>query len=339
MQQNGQSKWVKARLFIFCLVVLVAAIALVRIYYSLTDDFREANIQYNYPMKFAEKWKTEDPSELELERLKGLLKQPYIYIGKGAQSYAFKSQDGQYVIKFFKFKHLKPSWWIDWLPSIPYIKEYREAVRNRKEKKLIGVFDAYHLAYQKDRDAAELIYLHLSPTTYLKQTVQLEDKLGLIHSIDLDQTVFLLQRKGEAFRSRLEHLINEENWIRAEESIAAILSMYVDEYEKGLYDRDHGVMQNTGFVGEKPFHLDVGKISEDPRIKNKEIYKKDLALVAWKIDYWIKQQYPRDISERFTKAILSMYSKLAGDTFDPDAITYQNFKKHRGFLESQRTMP
>ncbi len=328
-----QSHWVTYCFYILACILLL--VILIRSYYNLTDDFRMGNIHYQFESN--QSWKTEIPSKDKQEHLREVFNQTFSYLGKGAQSYAFQSEDGHYVIKFFKFKHLKPSWWIDWLPSLPYIREYKENLRERKQRKLVGVFNAYHLAYEKNRENAQLVYLHLVPTNYLHHYLTIKDKIGFTHTIDLDHTVFLLQKMGETFRARMERLIPENRIEEAKSSIYSILNMYVQEYGKGLYDRDHGVMQNTGFVGSRPFHLDVGKVSEDPRIKKKALYKRDLMLVAWKIDYWIKQHYPEQ-SDDFAVYIKDVYMQLVGELFNPASITYKNFKKHRGFLESERAM-
>ena len=68
--------------------------------------------------------------------------------------------------------------------------------------------------------------------------------------------------------------------------------MYISEYQKGIFDHDHGVLHNTGFIGDQPFHLDVGKLNKDIRMREVDVYKKDLEHVVWKMDVWIKRSYP-----------------------------------------------
>ena len=99
----------------FFLVVLLVFGA-VRAYYRLTDDFRLSNI--SYPLPFQENLQIPPLAELERAQIINILSQNYSYLGKGAQSYAFRSQDGQYVLKFFKFKHLKPNVLEQYLPNI-----------------------------------------------------------------------------------------------------------------------------------------------------------------------------------------------------------------------------
>ncbi len=313
------------KLFYF-LLMCVGLFLAARLYYRLTDDFRIANIVY--PLPFKATWETPSLNDVDSQNLKAILDQPYFYIGKGAQCYAFESKDGEYVLKFFKFKHLKPNLFVDALPSISPFKAFKEQAIERKKRKLISVFNGYDLAYRENREASELIYLHLVPTTDLHLNVLVYDKIGFERNIELDPVVFLIQRKGETLRTHLRNLLDHENLAGAKEAMAEILSMYISEYKKGIYDHDHGVLHNTGFVDGKPFHLDVGKLNQDDRMKEKGYYKFDLEHVIWKIDVWVKANYPNYYSE-IASFLSDQFQKLTGDTIDTNSIDPKRFKKQR----------
>ena len=140
----------------------------------------------------------------------------------------------------------------------------------------------------------------------------IKDKLGFEQSVTLDDVVFLIQKKGETLRTRLNKLLKERRLLKAQHAVTSILEMYMQEYRKGMYDRDHGVMHNTGFVGEEPFHLDVGKLEKDERMKDREFFAKDLRHVMWKIDVWIKRSYPQDYS-KLTHFLSQEYERLTGE--------------------------
>lgn len=312
--------------WIFFLIGALLVFGAARLYYRLTDDFRLSNITYDLPHET--RWEVPALSEEENHRIAAILNQKFYYLGKGAQSYAFVSEDQLYVLKFFKFKHLKPSLFVDLLPPISPFRTYKQNSKERKERKLIGVFDGYALAYREHRQPSALLYLHLLPTSTLKQKVTLVDKIGIERQIHLDEMVFLIQKKGETLRNRLRHLLNENNLDEAKVTIGRVLEMYLSEYNKGLYDRDHGVMQNTGFVGDQPFHLDVGKFSKDDRMQNLAFYKKDLLHVAWKIDHWIKESYPQHYSA-LSPFLAEQYQQYIGESFDVAAIDPEQFKRNR----------
>jgi hypothetical protein len=309
----------------FCLGFLVL-VGTARVYYRLTDDFRLGNMIY--PEAMNHEFTVPPLSTDEQADLFRLLHQPFHYIGKGAQCYAFASEDGNYVLKFFKFKHLKPNWLVQLLPSIFPFKHYKEQVIERKKRKLDSVFQGYDLAYKENKMDSELIYLHLKPTNYLHQSVTVRDKIGFEWKINLDEVVFLVQKKGETLRTHLNYLFRNRQLEEAKKSIGDILSMYKQEYGKGLYDRDHGVMHNTGFVGEHPFHLDVGKFTKDSRMKQVDFFKKDLEHIIWKIDRWIHLTYPQDHA-LFSSYLSAQYQFYTGESLDIALIDSQKFKKKR----------
>lgn len=314
----------RLKLLIGCLLGLGLLFGVIRLYYSLTDDFRLSNISYS-ELKMKKEWEMASVSVLQETQALKTLNQPFKYIGKGAQCYAFESEDQQYVLKFFKFKHLKPFWMTEWLPAVGPLKAYKNHSTQRKQRKINSVFSGYALAFQENREETQLLYLHLQPTSHLKQQVKVLDKLGLSHYIDLDSIVFLLQRKGETLATRLRKQLDLQDPIAAQHSIHQILHMYVGEYGRGIYDHDHEVMQNTGFVGDHPFHLDAGKFKKDARAIEKEWYKKDLKHVAWKIDDWIKQHYSLYYAS-LSAYIASQYQAYTGEPFEVEKIDASQFK-------------
>lgn len=309
-----------------CCLAILLCFGAARLYYRLTDDFRLGNMTHQ--LDFKAPWTVPSLSADEHRHLHRLLQQKFYYIGKGAQCYAFVSADQQYVLKFFKFKHLKPNWLVYLIPPISILKDYKERCVQQKQRKLMSVFEGYDLAYRENRQESELIYLHLLPTQELQQTVAIVDKLGLEHRINLDDVVFLVQKKGETLRMRLKRLLSAGQTEEARHAISHILAMYIREYQKGLYDRDHGVMHNTGFVDDHPFHLDVGKFTKDERMKDLHVYKKDLEHIVWKIDTWLKSAYPHEYGALSTY-LAKEYQKWTGESFDISLIDPSRFKKKR----------
>lgn len=316
----------RLRVCLYALLLCLMAFGLARIYYRLTDDFRLSNITYEIPYNPA--WDVSKLSQEEEQDLHAILKQKFFYIGKGAQCYAFTSEDQKYVLKFFKFKHLKPNWLVHLIPSIPPFKQMKELSIERKKKKLHSVFEGYALAYRENREDSELLYLHLMPTRHLNQLVTVVDKIGLERKINLDDVVFLIQKKGETLRMRMHEYLAHQQVEKAKEAIAKIFAMYMSEYRKGLYDRDHGVMHNTGFVEDRPFHLDVGKFTKDEAMKLIQTYKQDLEHIAWKIDTWVRQSYPQ-YHAIFSLYLSDQYYQQTGIHLDITSIDPLKYKKKK----------
>lgn len=278
----------------YLIIAALSIFAGARVYYNLTDDFKLSNISDTLP--YNPSWDIPLTDEVESE-LHQATAQPYRYIGKGAQVYAFASDDGKYVLKFFKFKHLRPSLFISALPPVGPLKTFKEQNVARKERKLLGVFEGHRIAYQYDKENAGLLFIHLNLTDSLHLNVDLYDKIGRRHTVDLDKTVFVLQRKGETLRTVLSRELDQGQVAEAAKKSKQILAMYKDEYSRSVYDRDHGISHNTGFIGDKPFHLDVGKFSYDPNMSDPAIHEQDLKHVAFKIKEWVRLNYPEQYQE------------------------------------------
>lgn len=273
-------------IFILFLLSFVA----VRIYYRASDDFRIANISYDIP--YRSEWEIPPLTTDEKKDLEVILDQKFYYIGKGAQSYAFGSEDGSYVIKFFKYKHLKPSWIVQNLPGIGPIKAFKDRVKARKQHKLDCVFNGYRLAYEVHKNESGLIYVHLNKGDELNKKVTLIDKLGFQRSVNLDDVNFIVQERVDTSRKAIYSALKRENVGKAKQYIHSLLALYLSEYNKGIYDHDHGVLHNTGFVGDRAVHLDVGKLYRDENIHKPEFAQQDLALVVAKISKRVFERFP-----------------------------------------------
>lgn len=266
-----------------------------RLYYYLTDDFRVGNISSDYAARA--EWDIPPLTLPEKSTLSNILQQKFTYIGKGVQSYAFSSEDNNYVIKFFKFKHLKPSPIIGWLPAWAPFENYRIKKREHIKKKLDGVFEGYHLAYMQHRPESGLIFLHINPTKDLFPTLTVIDKMGRHHSIELDKVPFLIQAKAKTMRIVLHDLLEKGEIEQAKARISEIFKLYLSEYHKGIYDHDHGIMHNAGFVGSSPIHLDVGKLRREDTMRALVNYSHDIALVARRMARWLKAKEAKDYAE------------------------------------------
>lgn len=281
--------------YAIALLCCLTLFGLARLYYTLTDDFRIANMTHE--IAYHQEWEIPPLSVDEENELHTILSQKFYYLGKGSQSYVFSSEDDKYVIKFFKFKHLKPSLFLNMLPPVFPFANYKKKQTSRKERKLNGVFQGYHLAYSIHKEEAGLIFIHLNKTDHLNKVVTLIDKVGMTHEIPLKDHVFVLQKKGKTLRAVLTECFKQKNLGVAKVRIRQIIDLYVSEYQKGAYDHDHGVMQNTGFIDSTPIHLDIGKFAPEEKMKTAEIYRKDLDIVYDKITLWMQKNFPEYTEE------------------------------------------
>lgn len=288
---------------------------LARLYYNLTDDFRRGNYMHEVP--FHSEWENAPLATDEQTELKGILAQKFSYIGKGAQSFAFLSEDGKHVLKLFKFKHLRPSLLFNLLPAIGPLKNIKKEEETRKYLKLESVFNGYHLAYDKHKKDSGLLYVHFNKEQTLGKPVKVKDKMGIWHDLDLDQMIYVVQEKAVTTRQEMINLLSKGDVQTAIERVYQIFDLYLSEYSKGIYDRDHGVMHNTGFVHGTttyPIHLDIGKFSLEPSMQDVNIFRPDLLKVVNKFDLWFKENYPQNYPE-LLQAMEKRLSTIFGEEF------------------------
>ncbi len=272
--------WFKSLIYIA--LALAFFISIERLYYHYTGAFSLANITYE-STPFQPIAST-SLITLEKETLSKILNQPFSFLGKGNQTYAFLSADGEYVLKFFKFGHLKNSW---------YQNLFRNGDPESRWKRFSKVFQGYQLAYEKNRKNSGLLFIHLNKTDDLGLYVQVRDRLGFSHRIALDSVVFVIQEKAIPAQELFTELLDKGNVEEVKTRLDQLMALYHSEYQQGLYDRDHNLIYNTGFTKTRAIRFDVGKLREDSRMKDPLFYEEDLKkIVQRRLNPWFRKHYP-----------------------------------------------
>ena len=281
-----------------------------KLYYDfLNDGFTVENISSDYAYDSNRDVRPLSVQEIALTDL--ILNQTFTYLGKGYQFYAFESADGEYVLKFFKYKRLRMPAWIEYLDFIPGVKNYRLNTNQKKQNKLKGVFNSCKVAFDHLPDETGLVCVHLNKTNTLRKSVTLVDKMGGIHSIDLDQTEFLLQKKAEMLGPYIDQLISSGQIQEAKQLLSQLISLILSEYARGLSDSDHALLPNTGVFAKRPVHIDVGQFVRNEDVKMPHVYKQELFSKTYKLNAWLKSKYP-ELSQYLEFEL----RKIIGDQFD-----------------------
>lgn len=274
-------------------LALLGVIALVSYgyerYYQAIDGFRLGNVCG--PFTYDPAWKIKSTKK-QIAHVKTILNQPFTYLGKGGQAYAFVSQDGQYVLKLLKFKFLRPKAYNRLTAFIPFMEDRVTYDVQGRQKKFYELYQGYKWAYQMNKEGSGLIYLHFNPTFNHFGAVTLYDKLGRKHQLELDQVAFILQEKGVLLDQLLHEKLNVNDLEGAKNLLNQFFDAIVAQYNKGLYDRDYGHVHNAGFVRDRPIHIDMGKITYDPRMKEKAAQNDDLRLILARLNQWLTRHYP-----------------------------------------------
>lgn len=266
-------------------VLLVAGLFISRTYYpNLWQDFSIQTITMNLPHN--PDWEIAPLDQNEQAQITKILSQPYSYLGQGNQVYAFESADQKYVLKFFRFAHLKPGMYTE-NPRMMVI----EASDKSKQRRLQRIFSSHKIAFDFNKDNAGLIYMQLNPNTNFHHVVDVKDRWGFHSKIDLGDVVFVLQKKASPAREEISQLLNKGDVETAKKRFEALIDLHLSEYSRGIYDQDHNIMHNTGYIGDKAIRFDVGKMAEDEGMKTD--FKVDLDKVYKRIDKWLTKYYPK----------------------------------------------
>ena len=218
-------------------------------YNKLTDGFSLAQIRSSSLKKATH------PSHL-LSSL-SIFDQPFTYLSKGCQCYAFMSADGRYILKFFKQKHLRE--------PFPLFKNSIERRKRRKER----LFSSIELAYHHLAKECGMIAVHLDDRVSVGHSVTLIDKLGFKRTINIDDYEWFLQERALPAKELFWAGISEEE---AKRKITLLRELIESRCTKGIADLDHGFAQNVGFSvdGERAILMDVGQLSYDEHAVEKQ---------------------------------------------------------------------
>lgn len=278
------------RYFAYILALSLFIYGAQRLYFSVTDGFSVANISSEIP--FDPQWETPPLDQEAQQEIDLALGQPFTYLGKGCQSYVFLSQDGQYVIKFLKYKHFKPQWWLQWLRFIPPVNEYYYHKSVEKTKQLHKIFRSWKIGYEKIPQYSGLVYIHLNKTPSWNRKLTIKDKMGFSHEIQLGQFEFLLQHRASMLTDSLLELSKNHQNQKAEQIIDEMLILLLSEYTNGYADNDHALMQNTGVLHGRPIHIDVGQLIWNPVVMDPKVYQQEIYDKTYDFHVWLLQNSP-----------------------------------------------
>ncbi len=220
-------------------------------YNRLTDGYSLSQMRSELPNDPA--FASPNLSWEEEEQIRDKLNQPFRYLGKGCQFYAFGSENGKYVLKFLKQKHLRQ-------PS-----PFQKKTIARREERVERLFSSVQLAYQKMPLESGLLYIHLNRLPAMGSKVTLIDKMGLKHIIAIDDYEFVLQERARTVKEVFAEITSEEE---AQARIDQLVALVHARCAKGICDRDRSFAENVAFVEDedRALFVDVGQFYEDETI-------------------------------------------------------------------------
>lgn len=220
-----------------------------------------------------------------------LTSQPFYYFNSGAQSYTFLSEDRNYVVKFFKFQHMRIPPWMNYIPLPEDIDTYRQHKINKKKQLTRDVFNSFSIAYHKLRDETGLVYLHLGNTHFMDGTMRCYDKIGVRHDLDLDTTYYVVQRRADLAYSQINYWMQYGRISEARAGIRSLVELSLNRCLKGIYDKDPDFSTNFGFVDGKAVQIDIGRFSENKGQSDPAVYKHALIHITHAFREWLKKHH------------------------------------------------
>ena len=278
------------KLFLLALVIYYVP----KFCYDKTEGFALTKIHSN--LTFEPNW------DVKNGPLPEVFDQKFSYLAAGGQVYAFVSEDGKYVLKFFKHHLRRLPFWLKTLPLPKHLATKRKNQKKKRQRKLLRDFGSYKLSFENLLDETGLLYVHLNKTDSLQKTARIVDKIGITHQIDLDQVEFVLQKKAELALIHLSNLVSMQKIDHAKEAIESICGLVISRCKKGIYDEDAKIHRNFGFIDNKAVIIDVGRLKPDPRRKNKAVQKNDLIKITRKLSDFLEDLSP-ELSDHLKRHI------------------------------------
>ena len=192
-----------------------------------------------------------------------IFNQPFYLFANGGQSYVFKSKDDQYVLKLFKFHHLRIPPWIKYLPLPKKLEEWK--VRKIAYKK--GVLDKTFLSYKNAFDFFKkeslLIDINLSDRKDRYQSkIVIHDAQNIPFIVDPNITPFALQKKVVLFESTIKEKLQTKDLQFVTQAVQNCMDLLANRINQGFIDNDCYLHKNIGLVGTEPMLLDIGTLEK-----------------------------------------------------------------------------
>jgi len=254
---------------------------------SQTSGFRVEKIQGSIP----------DTKEWKIDALfqnadLSCLDQPFYFLEKGGQAYAFISKDKKYVIKFLKFRKINPSFSLKLLSILPcFQKQYLKKLL-RLRKRIEKECKSYQIACEDLSKESGLIFARLQKNYPLNRYVTVVDKIGMARQVFLDQVVCIVQKKASLIYPGLSQIIQAEGEKGAQVVIDNLIEFFIQRGKKGILDLDPKINKNLGLVGSQAMQIDLGRLCRDCNYRNRKIVHREIKRIIIPLQEWLNVHHP-----------------------------------------------
>lgn len=203
---------------------------------------------------------------------KAIFDQEFHYLDRGHQSFVFLSEDGNYILKLYRFG-------------------------KDQEKEKVS-FQSYQLAIDELKEESGLIGIHLCQTDNLQKNVTLVDRLQIGYSVPLDKLAFIVQKKANPFFPYLEKVIQTKSPAAIQRAMDQVVGLIVSRCEKGIEDQDAILEKNYGWLDGRTIHIDIGRF-----VKNSHLNAQaEVTKITHSLKTWLHNEHP-DAEAHFDQAL------------------------------------
>lgn len=289
----------------FCLKLALAATVFTGLSIfcnSQTKGFRPYLIISNLPND--PRWEVPPLSTEEMKQVDSFLDQPFTYLGSGGWCFAFLGEDKNTVLKFYRHSHLLPSTIMrvfsfeklllqspPWPEGCSYFQEFN--------------FKSCTRLYKLAKERTGLLYVHLNKTQGLHKPVTLIDNIGVRHTIDLDKTEFVVQKKADLLLPHIDRLAKEKKQEEAKRCIDDMIECLLAIYKTGTRDLDHSLRNNFGYTEDGAVTLDLSSFGPDESLKQPGEYRKEIIVKTRRLSRYL-QKHHKDLYLYFEEKLSNL---------------------------------
>lgn len=278
----------KLKPFLLICCCAISFIALARFCHRQTEGFRVSKIQPN----LIDTSTLSTSNETDKEFLKQLFQQKFTFLGRGLQSFVFASEDGKYVLKIFNNRYQRKIFLFSLLSHFPVLGNWAGHRATYYQDKLLRTFNSYQIAFTEMHDQTGLIYTHLLPSNDLPDQVRIVDKLNICHPLNPNQMGFLIQKRAQLVFPALKEYIQKPDLEGAKQAISSLVGLFFWKWRHGILDNDPLIRTNYGFIDDQAIQIDVGPLSKETMISNKDLHQNEIQRITASLKFWLTENSP-----------------------------------------------
>ncbi len=274
-----------------CLVLLLVGgfLLVERLCHKATDGFALNKTIYPLTEELADEL---EPFSVKHKHAKDILtNHSFHYLASGAQCYAFDSDDHKYILKLFKFQHMRIPPWIKYLPLPTSLERYRTAKLARKRQVIAELFGSFQLASRYLKEETGILFLHLRKTSDFQAQLTIFDKIGKQHKLNIDTTYFVLQLRADLAYDKINEWMKKGKISKARDGIRSLVALAATRCEKGLFDKDPDFRTNFGFVKGRATQIDIGRFSKRRHHCKKSICQPEIIRITREFRKWLQEHH------------------------------------------------